>query len=60
PEKPLHSNSIEKGRLTRKPILYREPGREGKSGGKKTGVKVQSWKLQRQVFILNGKNAVRI
>src|ERR1700681_726680 len=33
PEKPLHSNSVEKVSVARKPILYREPGREGKSGG---------------------------
>src|ERR1700722_5004909 len=32
PEKPLHSNSIVKVGVTRNPILYREPGREGKSG----------------------------
>src|ERR1700693_2468082 len=33
PEKPLHSNSVEKVSVARKPILYREPGREGKSEG---------------------------
>src|ERR1700722_7482397 len=32
PEKPLHSNSMEKGSVSRKPILYREPGKRGNQG----------------------------
>jgi hypothetical protein len=45
PEKPLHSNSMEKVSVARKPILYREPGREGKSSGEEN--RFQGFKVSR-------------
>jgi hypothetical protein len=57
PEKPLHSNSMEKVSVARKPILYREPGREGKSSGAKTGqgFKVSGFRVSRfQHFNVQG------